>query len=120
MHRSIPGISERMLIRHLQDLVRDGILIRHQENNRASVRAVFDLEVRMDPGAGAGSDLCVGPYTPSTLESSALSLRAAREEEELVPFCHPSRLLLQQARAACSSLWRMMWAFDQRIVIAVE
>jgi DNA-binding HxlR family transcriptional regulator len=32
LHRSIPGISERMLIRHLQDLVRDGILIRHQEN----------------------------------------------------------------------------------------
>ena len=32
LKRSIPGITERMLIRHLQDLVRDGILIRHQEN----------------------------------------------------------------------------------------
>ncbi len=30
--RSIPGITERMLIRHLQELVRDGILIRRQEN----------------------------------------------------------------------------------------
>ena len=29
--RSIPGITERMLIRHLQELVRDGILIRRQE-----------------------------------------------------------------------------------------
>lgn len=29
--RSIPGITERMLIRHLQELVQDGILIRHQE-----------------------------------------------------------------------------------------
>ncbi|HEY6448773.1 MAG TPA: helix-turn-helix domain-containing protein [Acidobacteriaceae bacterium] len=30
--RSIPGITERMLIRHLQELVRDGILLRHQES----------------------------------------------------------------------------------------
>lgn len=28
LRRSIPGITERMLIRHLQDLVSDGILIR--------------------------------------------------------------------------------------------
>jgi DNA-binding HxlR family transcriptional regulator len=32
LRRSIPGITERMLIRHLQDLVRDGILVRHQED----------------------------------------------------------------------------------------
>ncbi len=32
LRRSIPGITERMLIRHLQDLVRDGILLRHQES----------------------------------------------------------------------------------------
>ena len=31
LRRSIPGITERMLIRHLQDLVRDGILLRYQE-----------------------------------------------------------------------------------------
>lgn len=30
--RSIPGITERMLIRHLQELVQDGILVRHQES----------------------------------------------------------------------------------------
>ncbi|HEX4286507.1 MAG TPA: helix-turn-helix domain-containing protein [Terracidiphilus sp.] len=29
--RSIPEITERMLIRHLQDLVRDGILVRREE-----------------------------------------------------------------------------------------
>ena len=29
--RSIPGITERMLIRHLKDLVSDGILIRQRE-----------------------------------------------------------------------------------------
>src|ERR1700733_2960827 len=33
LRRSIPEITERMLIRHLQDLARDGILIRHQENS---------------------------------------------------------------------------------------
>lgn len=32
LRRSIPGITERMLIRHLQEMVRDGILLRHQEN----------------------------------------------------------------------------------------
>jgi len=31
LRRSIPGITERMLIRHLQELVQDGILIRRQE-----------------------------------------------------------------------------------------
>jgi DNA-binding HxlR family transcriptional regulator len=30
LRRSIPGITERMLIRHLGELVRDGILIREQ------------------------------------------------------------------------------------------
>jgi DNA-binding HxlR family transcriptional regulator len=31
LRRSIPDITERMLIRHLQELVQDGILIRRQE-----------------------------------------------------------------------------------------
>ncbi|HZQ43137.1 MAG TPA: helix-turn-helix domain-containing protein [Acidobacteriaceae bacterium] len=31
LRRSIPEITERMLIRHLQELVRDGVLIRRQE-----------------------------------------------------------------------------------------
>lgn len=33
LRRSIPGITERMLIRHLQELVRDGILIRHEASH---------------------------------------------------------------------------------------
>jgi DNA-binding HxlR family transcriptional regulator len=32
LRRSIPEITERMLIRHLQELVQDGILIRHEES----------------------------------------------------------------------------------------
>jgi DNA-binding HxlR family transcriptional regulator len=31
LRRSIPEMTERMLIRHLQELVRDGILVRRQE-----------------------------------------------------------------------------------------
>ncbi|WP_348267165.1 helix-turn-helix domain-containing protein [Edaphobacter paludis] len=31
LRRSIPQITERMLIRHLQELVQDGILERHEE-----------------------------------------------------------------------------------------
>ena len=33
LHRSIPGITERMLIRHLRELVQDGILVRRKEKN---------------------------------------------------------------------------------------
>ena len=33
LRRSIPEITERMLIRHLQELVRDGILMRHEERS---------------------------------------------------------------------------------------
>jgi DNA-binding HxlR family transcriptional regulator len=31
LRRSIPGLTERMLIRHLQELVHNGILARHEE-----------------------------------------------------------------------------------------
>jgi DNA-binding HxlR family transcriptional regulator len=31
LRRSIPDMTERMLIRHLQEMVRDGILVRHEE-----------------------------------------------------------------------------------------
>ena len=31
LRRGIPGITERMLIRHLQELVRDGILVRRRK-----------------------------------------------------------------------------------------
>jgi DNA-binding HxlR family transcriptional regulator len=37
LKRSIPGITQRMLIRHLQDLVRDGILVRRQEKSMPPV-----------------------------------------------------------------------------------
>jgi DNA-binding HxlR family transcriptional regulator len=33
LHRSIPDMTERMLIRHLQELVRDGILVRRQKRS---------------------------------------------------------------------------------------
>jgi len=32
LRRSIPEMTERMLIRHLQELVRDGIVVRRQES----------------------------------------------------------------------------------------
>lgn len=37
LHRSIPGITERMLIRHLHEMVRDGILVRDQESSMPPV-----------------------------------------------------------------------------------
>ncbi len=37
LKRSIPQITQRMLIRHLQDLVRDGILLRTEERSKPPV-----------------------------------------------------------------------------------
>jgi len=42
--------------------------------HRTSARTLFDLEVWMDADAGAGNDLCVGPYPPSASESCSLNL----------------------------------------------
>ena len=58
--RSIPGITERMLIRHLQELESDGILVRQQENRVPPVGAVFHLQLWNDAFAGARSDLRMG------------------------------------------------------------
>ena len=33
LRRSIPGITERMLIRHLHELLKDGIIVRVQEKS---------------------------------------------------------------------------------------
>jgi len=41
---SIPGITERMLIRHLKDLVNDGILIRQREQG-THPRVVYSISV---------------------------------------------------------------------------
>jgi DNA-binding HxlR family transcriptional regulator len=40
--RSIPGLTERMLIRHLKDLVSDGILIRKPEKG-THPRVVYSI-----------------------------------------------------------------------------
>jgi len=37
LRRSIPEMTERMLIRHLQEMVRDGILVRQQESGMPPV-----------------------------------------------------------------------------------
>lgn len=34
LHRSIPEITERMMLRHLRELVADGILIRREESGK--------------------------------------------------------------------------------------
>ena len=52
LRRSIPGITERMLIRHLQELVQDGILVRQPGKVHTAMRLVFDLRVWADARAG--------------------------------------------------------------------
>src|SRR4051794_13749298 len=54
LRRSIPQITERMLIRHLQDLVRDGILLRQQES-QVPLCALPTLPLRADTGPAFGS-----------------------------------------------------------------
>lgn len=52
--RSIPGITERMLIRHLKDLVSDGILVRKREKGTHShvVYSISDYGMTMLPVLG--------------------------------------------------------------------
>ena len=51
--RSIPGITERMLIRHLKDLVSDGILIRQREKGTHPRVDLLNLRIRNDDAPGA-------------------------------------------------------------------
>jgi len=37
LHRSIPGITERVLIRHLQELMGDGIVLRREEGSSPGI-----------------------------------------------------------------------------------
>ena len=57
LRRSIPDITERMLIRHLREMVDAGILDRHDAQHRAAVCALLDLGLRHDAGAGS-PELC--------------------------------------------------------------
>jgi DNA-binding HxlR family transcriptional regulator len=46
LKRSIPGITERMLIRHLQELVADGIV---ERDDKKTIRPAFTIQFpRMD------------------------------------------------------------------------
>jgi DNA-binding HxlR family transcriptional regulator len=50
--RSIPAITERMLIRHLKDLVIDGILVRHREKGGPFARGLFYFRLRQHHASG--------------------------------------------------------------------
>jgi DNA-binding HxlR family transcriptional regulator len=47
--RSIPQMTERMLIRHLQDLVKDGIVLRTEERNRRVLYSISDYGMTLVP-----------------------------------------------------------------------
>jgi DNA-binding HxlR family transcriptional regulator len=47
--RSIPEMTERMLIRHLQELVRDGIVVRTEEKNRRVLYSISDYGLTLVP-----------------------------------------------------------------------
>lgn len=47
--RSIPQMTERMLIRHLQELVRDGIVVRTEEKNRRVLYSISDYGLTLVP-----------------------------------------------------------------------
>src|SRR5882724_2700836 len=58
LRRSIPGITERMLIRDLQELVSDGILLRHEDRSvPSSVRySISDYGMTLVPALEAICD----------------------------------------------------------------
>lgn len=47
--RSIPQITERMLIRHLQELVRDGIVVRTREQNNRVLYSISAYGMTLVP-----------------------------------------------------------------------
>jgi DNA-binding HxlR family transcriptional regulator len=47
--RSIPQMTERMLIRHLQELVRDGIVVRTEEKNRRVLYSISNYGLTLVP-----------------------------------------------------------------------
>lgn len=47
--RSIPQMTERMLIRHLQELVRDGIVVRTEEKNRRVLYSISGYGLTLVP-----------------------------------------------------------------------
>jgi DNA-binding HxlR family transcriptional regulator len=57
LRRSIPEMTERMLIRHLHEMVEDGILLRHDKKSVPPQRLLFDFAIRHDARAGAREDL---------------------------------------------------------------
>src|SRR5882672_2239193 len=57
LRRSIPEITERMLIRHLHEMATDGIIVEARRKKYAAARLLFDFAVRHDACAGARENL---------------------------------------------------------------
>src|ERR1700743_336523 len=85
LRKSIPEITERMLLRHLRDMTGAGILERHQEEGLPPASAVLANAVRTDVGPGIECSLFVGQRTFETrslcliLAEKLLTLPAANE-----------------------------------------
>jgi len=56
LKRSIPGVTERMLIRHLQELVADGI-VKKTTRDDSALRLLFTLLVWADAPPGSRNDV---------------------------------------------------------------
>src|SRR5258708_35464991 len=85
LRKSIPEITERMLLRHLRDMTGAGILERHQEQG-LPLRVRYSLTpYGLDVGPGIGCSLFVGQRTFETrslyliLAEKLFTLPAANE-----------------------------------------
>ena len=92
LRKSIPEITERMLLRHLRDMTGAGILERHQEQGLPLRVRYSPYAVRTDVGPGLGCSLFVGQRTFETrslyliLAEMLFTLPAANEMLPLHPF----------------------------------
>lgn len=68
LRRSIPEITERMLIRHLHELVEDGILVRHDKGTVPPSVSLLDFRVWNDACSSNGEDLRMGQEAPGATE----------------------------------------------------
>jgi DNA-binding HxlR family transcriptional regulator len=71
LKRSIPGITKRMLIRHLQELVADGI-VKRDDKKTTPLRLLFAPVVWKDAGPSGRDDVQLGVFAREASRVTAM------------------------------------------------
>jgi DNA-binding HxlR family transcriptional regulator len=104
LRRSIPGITERMLIRHLQDLVQDGILLRQRDSEtpRRVLYSISEYGLTLLPSSRLSASGAASTSSAATFNS--LPERVKPSPPPASGITAPERSDLRAA--TCHSPWR--------------